>query len=246
MASRNLQPPSGNTVLLFGPQALSFDEEAFHQIRSSVRSSERYAWILEVIAELPKWLSEIALACPHLQIGTEAELLNDLISWFDSGKTVQDAKLLPNIILNPLVVIGQLLDYSRYLQLITTETSKDDNVFTSAQHGGETLGFCTGFLSALAVSSSLGQQQLQEYGAAAIRLGMLIGLVVDSLDRRPEVGTSTSLATVWHSPESGEQLFKTLDGFPEVRFAMILVLRIRSDTQYRHTYQSVTMKIGPR
>lgn len=245
MASRHSQPPAGNTVLLFGPQALSFDEEAFHQIRSTVRSSEKYAWILEVIAELPKWLREIASACPHLQIGSEIELLNDFISWFDTGKTVQDPRLLPNIILNPLVITGQLLDYSRYLQLITNETTKDENVFTGSRHGGETLGFCTGFLTALAVSSSLGQQQLQEYGAVAIRLGMLIGLVVDSLDRRPEVGASTSLATVWQSPESGEQLLRILDGFPEVRCTMILRLRASFDTSFRHMYQSVTMRTEP-
>ena len=245
MASRSLPPPAGNTVLLFGPQALTFDDDAFHQIRSTLRSSQKHAWILEIIAELPKWLSEIASACPHLQLGTETELLNDLISWFDTGRTSQDARLLPNIVLNPLVVIGQLLDYSRYLQLITTESSKDDNVFTSSRHGGETLGFCTGFLTALAVSSSLGQQQLQEYGAVAIRLGMLIGLVVDSLDRRPEVGTSASLATVWHSPESSEQLFKILEGFPEVRCAIVLALRAKLNRHSRHMYQFITMSIEP-
>jgi hypothetical protein len=46
----------------------------------------------------------------------------------------------------------------------------------------ETLGLCTGLLSAVAVSSSVNKTQLHNYGAVAIRLAMTFGALVNTED----------------------------------------------------------------
>ena len=61
---------NGNTVLLFGPQALSFDQEEFRRIRSAILlDSKENQWIVHTIHEFTEWLDIIARSNPWLQVG---------------------------------------------------------------------------------------------------------------------------------------------------------------------------------
>jgi Starter unit:ACP transacylase in aflatoxin biosynthesis len=217
MVDRIARPLSGNTILLFGPLALSFGEDSFHQIRSTLLETEDHQWILDTIAELPECLNTVIKECPKFQAAPGLKSLEDLNSWFKTGRIWQTPFRLPNILLNPLVVISQLTQYSKYLELANPKPEKGGDLYASSKHDRETLGFCTGLLSALAVSSSANRKQFQKYGAVALRLGMLIGMVVDTQDGLAETGEAVSFATVWNSVESGEEMARIVKSFPEVR-----------------------------
>ncbi len=246
MVDRIARPISGHTVLLFGPQALSFGEDSFHQIRSTVLETEDYRWILDTIAELPKWLNTMSKECPSLQTGPGLKLLEELNSWFKNGRLSQAPFTLPNILLNPLVIITQLTQYSKYLELANQKREIGDDLYASSKHDRETLGFCTGLLSALAVSSSADRAQFQKYGAVALRIGMLIGMVVDAQDASADTGESVSFATVWNSVESGEEMGRILKKFPEVKQQSQTSITVHgSDRICRHISLSTMMRIEP-
>lgn len=206
MVSRIVNPSEGNTVLLFGPQALSFNQEAFLKLRDTILGSPAYQWVLDVVDELPTIWITLLNSMPKLEVIDGAKELKNLSDWIRSGDIRGDSFPLPNILLSPLVVITQLTQYANYTQE-HPELRKSDKT--------ETLGFCTGILSALAVSSSAGEGQFAKYGSVAVRLAMAIGAIVDAQDS--ERGPSKSLATAWNTANGEYELKRILAGFPDVR-----------------------------
>ncbi|KAI9879282.1 MAG: hypothetical protein M1830_009012 [Pleopsidium flavum] len=216
MAGRIFRPTGGNTVLLFGPQALSFNEDSFRRLRSSVSSTASQHWVLDTIEELPGYWDTLCKEFPKLLAVPGAELLQDLGDWFKTGVMGQQGTShLPNILLSPLVVIAQLTQYTEYLKVSDPESRDRQNLYAPSQPDTETLGFCTGILSAMVVSCSTNQTQFAEYGAIAVRLAMLIGAVVDAQDAQDDNGESRSLATVWRSHQSALEMTGILQRFPE-------------------------------
>lgn len=158
---------------------------------------------------------------PQLQKIPGEKLLNDLDSWFETGIVDQATFRLPNILLTPLVVLTQITQFSRYLSLsLSNSESQAGDLHTAfAQRNSETVGFCTGLLSASVVSSSSNQSEFRRYGAVAVRLSMLIGALVDAQDASDQLhGRSKSFAAAWSSPAMAEELVRILDCFPEVSF----------------------------
>jgi Starter unit:ACP transacylase in aflatoxin biosynthesis len=197
----------GHCLLLFGPQALTFDEAAFHQLQSVLAQNPTHRWILDTIAELPEWFNTISKVYPAISKDSGRQLLRELNIWLKTGHVTGTPFPLPNILLNPLVTAFQLVQYAKYS---SPDTAREVNT----QQQTETLGFCTGLLAALAVSSSTSQADLQKYGSVALRLGMLIGMVVDAQETS---SPSRSFATKWTSPEIGEETAKIIKSYPEVR-----------------------------
>ena len=66
------------------------------------------------------------------------------------------------------------------------------------------------------MSNSADKKQFQQNGAVALRIGMLIGMLVDTHDAQAKSGESISLATVWNSAEAGEEMTRIMKDFPEV------------------------------
>lgn len=207
----------GNIVLLFGPQALSLDEHSFQNIRSTVLGTAHHKWILEIIAEFPKCFDAISKAFPTLSTPRRRQLVEDLKTWFETGDISWKPFILPNILLSPLVIIAQLIDYTETLGILQSKIEEAVYPYISSKHVTETLGFCTGFLTAIAVSCASNTERLHKYGAVALRLGMLIGLVVDAQDESAEFGDSKSFAIVWKTAESKEEVIQIVKKFPQVK-----------------------------
>lgn len=228
---------SQNTVLLFGPQALSFEQGSFNQIRSTLLSSPQYKWILDILAELPALFTTAAEKLPKLKSTSGERLLHDLNDWFHSGTINESSFQLPNILLSPLVVITHLIEYSQYQQ----------SLLGSDNGHKETIGFCTGLLSALAVSSSADQVQFEQYGAVAVRLAMIIGAVVDTEDAVGNFGESKSLVTAWNTSESKGELMRIVDGVPDVSihynlsvYVFVLIIKAYVAVGYDENRATVT------
>jgi hypothetical protein len=218
MVDRLAHPKSGNTILLFGPQALSFDQDAIHALRSTLLGTEAHRWIIDVIADFPQCLDTISKTFPKLVTRRTQKLIEDLNNWFrtEDVSIPTEGFSLPNTLLNPLVIIAQLTQYTTYLSLSNPHVVEGQDIYAFSQQNKEALGFCTGLLSALAISSSNNKAQFQKHGAVALRVGMLIGMVVDAQEASPMIGESKSLAVVWNSPKGSEEVKEILKTFPEV------------------------------
>lgn len=205
-----------NTVLLFGSQALSFDAAAFSNLRNAIMTDPGSHWMCDAIASLPQSLETITSHFPNFFREPALSRLQDLNSWFTTGKAPLETTRLPNILLSPLVILSHLSQYSRYTRQINHDSSAGHQTWLNSDRSWETLGFCTGILSAFAVSTSKSQQQFQDHGSVALRLAMLIGLVVDTQENSNETGESQCFSAMWTSQEAYAEMIRILDIFPEV------------------------------
>ena len=209
---------SNITVLLFGPHFLSYSEESLGQLRSALLKAPENRWILQVIAELPGNYETLSNTIPGLYNTLGSKLLENMNDWVVTGKLSEMPFPLANIILTPLVVITELMQYSKFLQLALPEPDERHNVCTFFKPNAEAMGFCTGLLSALVVSSSTSQAQFQQNASNAVRLAMLIGAFVDSHDTSSDLQSeSKSFSVAWSSPRSAADIQRILSRFPEVR-----------------------------
>ncbi|KAI0902041.1 hypothetical protein F4806DRAFT_502023 [Annulohypoxylon nitens] len=204
-------PLPGSTILLFGPLALSFDEAAFAQVRKNVVENEDSRWVIDTVAEFPQIWKSLTTTIPSLKTASGLKQLEDLSDAFRTGRPLETPFPLPNKLLIPLVIVSHLTQYATFLRNSTEGEHVDP--FTTSKTNRETLGLCTGLLSAFAVSSSGNSEQFKKYAAVAVRLAMLIGTVVDAQDAATE--PSKSLSAAWSSAESGEELKRIVKNFPE-------------------------------
>lgn len=215
-----------DTVLLFGPQALSFDQESIACIRAAVLNSDTLQWISDAFAGLPDCLQQFTDTCPGLPVEQNRAVLRQHVQAFASG-SISTTSNLPNIFLSPLVVAYQLIQYLAHLEsrrkLGGDGHSRIDN---SLLPHAETVGLCTGLLSAFAVSCSATKIELEIEGTVAIRLAMLIGLAVDLQEQSKEVNQSRSLAAVWTSGQTGDQVEELVQKTPDVsgKFTSIITV----------------------
>lgn len=195
-----------NTLLLFGPQALSFSTTTFADIHARVVQTSENAWIKQTITSLPGLWDALVKEFPQYGALEGKQLLRDLDRWFETGTMEHAEPHLPNILLSPMVVITQLTEYVDYLKTMPH----------AADQQTETVGFCTGLLTALAASLASDIKGIRQYGAIAIKLAMIIGAVVDVQDITSPNGPSKSLAVAWDSAETQDRLNQIIDQSSEV------------------------------
>jgi len=223
------------TLLLFGPQVLSFNKQSLDKLRRTLSDVSSRHWILDTVAELPTYWNALIKKIPEVAGTVPGEkLLADLDSLLRRGlEHGQEEVNLPNMILTPLVVLTQLTQYSRYLelnQIIDGRKPEDLQADLLKRHSLkpnriETLGFCTGLLSAFAVASSHTQDEFKRYGAVAVRLAMLVGALVDAQEawnKSLGQGRSISYATAWRNSQQGLEMNRIVDDlFPQAYISVL-------------------------
>ncbi|KAL4784152.1 hypothetical protein BJX76DRAFT_357355 [Aspergillus varians] len=215
MGSFQVPGQSAQTLLAFGPQSLSFDKRALTKLRDEINNSAHRGWIQDTIAGLPTFWTALADALPEISGMLPAQdRLQDLDKLLNDNIDDIAELTLPNIILTPLVVLTQLTEYERY------RATQDSAVHNTTR----AIGFCTGLLSTFAVASSHTTEELQRYGAVALRLSMLVGALVDTEETRQELdgnGRSASYSVAWTSEEQEKKMHEILASWhPEVYFAV--------------------------
>jgi hypothetical protein len=192
--------PVEETLLLFGPQIARIVPARLSELRNTIISNPKLAFLKDIIKTLPHlWKSTILTGCSQLKRLTLAgEQIEELVRFFDTGAT--DALPTPTpyeLFLVPLTVISQIAEY------------------ISLEGEGPVQGFCVGFLAAAAVASSQNSAELEHYTATAVRLALCIGAVVD-LDERERSGNRSSTWSVRYTSGGEEEHFRrTLTSFPE-------------------------------
>jgi hypothetical protein len=196
-------------ILIFGPQALAFNQGLFHEIQASITDSSQLDWVHEVVAELPGRFNYIKSEIPQLRVLPGASLLGALGRQIKNGSLscITEATNLPNIVLTPLCVISHLASFTKYLGANhnrSWEAWKHNN--RNCSNETSIVGFCTGLLAALAVSLSDDLEDFEKYGATAIRLAMVIGAIVDAEDVMN--GSSGSCSADWKTREGLSRMEK--------------------------------------
>lgn len=201
-------------AFIFGPQDLSFDIESFNKLH---RQLHDHQWALDALAGLPKLWDNFAASDVTAQQSNTGKLLENLNAWISSATVPEEAFPLPNVLLSPLVVIGQVIEYITFLMAAFPDLEDKDELSKSITEETETIGLCTGTLSAFAVACSYDLADIQHYGAVGVRLAMLVGAIVDAEEALSDPERkSLSLSVSWNSAEFSDSLAHVLDTFPDV------------------------------
>ena len=218
MTVSNHNDIEATTVLLFGPQALSFTEESLQRVRVALSDTAENAWMRQVVEQLPEYTNRVAKQFPKLEATPAARLQDSLKGWLKIEECIAPAtsKSLPNALLTPLVVLDQLAQYSQYVKLAHVETGLGADRYGPQPRRIRSLGFCTGLLSAIAVSSASNKAEFERYATVAVCLAAVIGALVDAEDAIGRYGESKTFSTVYHSSQQEMQLKNILQEFPEV------------------------------
>ncbi|KAF3771157.1 hypothetical protein M406DRAFT_59909 [Cryphonectria parasitica EP155] len=215
--------------------------ERMNQLRSAILTRPALHWVADVLANLRHQWDTITESVPELQDYAGGELLDDLHEWVRTGVFPQGTHAfpLPNILLTPLVVITHLAQYWSFKERAGAAASPP-----SQQRRSETLGLCTGILSAAAVSSAANDAQLQRFGAVAVRLAMVIGALVDAQDFDGKGQAKWSVfSAVWTSADLDGVLEAVLPEYPEAYTSVLPDERRATITCHRTDVDSLQERL---
>ncbi|WYZ36247.1 hypothetical protein EsH8_XI_000130 [Colletotrichum jinshuiense] len=217
-------------ILLFGSQVESFTNESLVAIQKTLQDGPSRQWILDTLDGLPPYLDALSDKVPDITdaiITSGKRLLSNLVAGLRHAleNGTDDLALgsasLPSILLSPLVVLTQIVQYRQYLTLLQQQLGKgeDPQAALVAQKKSSTLGFCMGLLGAYAVASSGNRTELDKYGAVAVRLALVGGALIDAQQQR---NPSKSYATAWINKKQRNDMQRVVDGlYPEAYISVL-------------------------
>jgi acyl transferase domain-containing protein/thioester reductase-like protein/acyl carrier protein/SAM-dependent methyltransferase len=227
------EPNEATTILLFGSQIEKLNKESLDEIQSTLQDGPAREWILKTTAELPDYWDTLAKQIPEITdaLGAKGKpLLAHLHAWVqqipsgnEGGDFMRELEALPSVVLSPLVVLTQLTQYRQYLELQRKASNAlaetDIHAKLVGQNKASTLGFCMGLLGAFAIACAHTANEVDEYGAVAVRLAMVGGALIDAQDewsKKEGQGPSKSFATAWRTAEQKQEMERVVDDlFPE-------------------------------
>lgn len=226
-------------ILIFGGHVLPQTKQTLDKLVQGLVEGPNADWIKETVSGLSSYWDALITEIPDIAgaISGSDELVN-LDSWLRHGRGSDDAQqdeTLSSLVVGPLLVAIQLDQYWRYLEhwrsrqnLPYVDDLQADLVARQAEEHGpkvEVLGFCVGLLGALAVSSSFNRQDFEKYGAAAMRMAMLIGALLDARevwDKDIGKGKSVSYATAWRNAKQHGDMTRIVSSlFPEAYVSVL-------------------------
>ncbi|KAI0165341.1 hypothetical protein GGR52DRAFT_558385 [Hypoxylon sp. FL1284] len=233
----NIETFTDANIFLFGGHVLSPTKETLEARVQSLREGPNADWIKKTVAGLPDYLHALPAKIPELSgaISGGRQLANFEL-WIRGGveaRKLSSDEELTNTVVGALLVATQLDQYWRYLEIarhgkgLPYDGDLQADLVASQGQGQQpvVLGFCVGLLGALAVSSSANRQDFERYGAAAVRLGMLVGAVVDARevwDKGLGKGQSVSYATAWRGARQHAEMTRIISAFyPEAYISVL-------------------------
>ncbi|KAF4454629.1 Conidial yellow pigment biosynthesis polyketide synthase [Fusarium austroafricanum] len=218
------------SVLLFGSQVESLTKESYGEIHKALQDVASHDWILSTLDGLPSYLDALSQNVPQVTdtiIAQGKQLLSNVISHVRSGPDglAFSSEALPSVILSPLVVLTQIIQYRQFLivtqqgQNKTGDEAFDPQAAIVGQKTASTLGFCMGLLGAYAVASSSNISELDKYGAVAVRLALVGGALIDA---QQEQNPSKSYAIAWSNKKQRDDIQRVVDSlYPEAYISVL-------------------------
>jgi len=206
------------SLLVFGPQTELPSLEVLAELRQELVKNPRLSSLQDAVKNLPRFWQTLTNFDPILSRVPGAKYLDDLQRWIVDGDAfphhIGDA---PNVYSLPVTLILQIIQYVRYLNRLG-EKDPHRLVLEGLQAGG-IQGFCVGFLSAIAVSSSESAADIAAVAAVSLRLAVCIGAYVDQDGSFAEHANQTSCLSIrWRSDDVDEkEVADLIRTYPDVR-----------------------------
>lgn len=238
-----------STIFLFGPHVGTFTKASVDTLIRQLSHSAHRDWILDTIDSLPFYWDTLCKKIPNIAGTIPARRqLADLASWLRAGAVdgPNDGTNLPSIVVGPLVVLIQLTQYWRYLEMTRpghleeTADLQADLVARQKQPGAaevEPLGFCAGLLAAVAIASASDKHEFHKYGAVAVRLAMLVGALIDAQevwDKGHDKGGSVSYAIAWRGQKQADEVTRVVKALSPNAYIAVLYDEARATVTTSH------------
>lgn len=211
------------SLFIFGSQ-IAYSEKAVSDIRTTLRNKLSRQWVLNTVAELPRYWDALTKELPEItdSIGSEGrQLLENLGPWLKSNRSKAlgvQGDALPGVVFVPLIVLGQLAEYQQYLQACNNGGNSDAQAALVASKT-PALGFCMGLLSAYAVASAQNLEELNRYSAVAVRLAMLAGAWSDAQETW---NPHKTYAVGWTSEKQLQDLRRVIESISPEAYISVL------------------------
>ena len=207
------------SLLVFGPLTEFPSQDTLAELRQELIRNPRLSGFQNAVNNLPKFWQTLTDSDPGLRCVPGAEYLEDLRGWVvDGGLFPHHLGQIPNVYALPVTVIVQIIQYFRYLSWLGVEHAHD-LVLEGVQSGG-IQGFCAGFLSAIAVSSSKKETDIGAVAAISLHLAVSIGAYVDQDGVFAEPPNETACAVIrWRGDNVSkkDELNDLIRTYPDVR-----------------------------
>ncbi|KAI0173495.1 putative polyketide synthase [Hypoxylon sp. FL1284] len=215
-----------------GPQSKKSLEKHVRQIFNGPNGK----WMLDALAGMPRYWEAAVEKIPEMAGTMQGDrLLADLESWLRNGTADGDSEAeIPDIWIGFMMIAIELDQYWRYLEFRFNGAAggvEDPQAELVQQHqaaGGdkvETVGFCAGMIAAVAVASSHNRQEFEKYGAAALRIGVMMAALVGACEewsKSQGKGGSVSMATAWRTPKQGQDMARIVASMSDSYVSVLL------------------------
>ncbi|KAJ5161072.1 Acyl transferase/acyl hydrolase/lysophospholipase [Penicillium capsulatum] len=200
------------SLIVFGPQTEPSSRDAIDQLRQEINQNPQLSHVLNAANYGAELWGPLVDFDPTLNHIPGANLLADLQEW-----VVGDGPL-PSYNFNtfrlPVTVLLEISQYFRYLKQLNVVNPH--RVLLEGVKTGGVLGFCVGFLSAIAVAASEIEAEVAFTAAAVFRLAVIIGAYVDNNHFGLQGTKVGCIAVRWKEGEIHEQDISNLvSTFPE-------------------------------
>ena len=216
-------------MLVFGPLAEFPSQDVLAELRQELMRNPQLSSLQSAVKNLPKFWQTLIDSDPSLSHVPGAAYLGDLRRWIvDGGHLPHHLGKIPNVYSLPVTVLLQITQYLRYLSWIGV-----DNAHSSVLEGlksGGVQGFCAGFLSAIAVSTSDKEEDIGTVAASSLRLAVSIGAYVDQDGLFAEPPNETACAAIrWRDNDVSkrDELDDLIRTYPDVRLHDPLMVGIK-------------------
>ncbi|MCJ1386383.1 hypothetical protein MMC17_009509, partial [Xylographa soralifera] len=196
---------------LFGPQRTRWTRDSLTSLQITLLQNTHLKFLEETLAQLPVLWQTLGKHYKAFDLFGQERLQQ--ISAFATGKAIPDPQNLCNIQLATLTVISHVVDIVRMTNKIDAGPNTSQVLllpdFQAAQ------GFCIGFLSAAAISSSIDWAEFECNISNALRLAVCIGAVIDIDNASHDLSDRARAVSVrWKTDSDRAYMEASLDLFP--------------------------------
>ncbi|KAH9876642.1 hypothetical protein J1614_003774 [Plenodomus biglobosus] len=206
----------GGISFVFGTVTGAHDTNSINDLRQHLDRHQDLEWVRNTVSDLPAYWEVLVRKVPSIDGSFPGrEILQRFDYWLREGfNTDEEPPTLSNTILLPLVVIIGLAEFWQFVQSKKPECEDPLKEFLNQLRADgtsnvESIGLCAGLLTAYAVASSHTRADFEKFGAAAIRLAMMIGVATDAQDAW--YGEAKSYVAAWRTAEQGAQMKQAID-----------------------------------
>ena len=246
-------------LVLVGPKLVRISQQDVAEIRLLISRNGDLSFLRTAVANLETLWPTIVETLPQLADTRGDKALRSLRRFFQGEQNdLLSGERYNNIVLDVVTVLSQIVDFWRLA------TTKIDNSifgppFNPLRSLSDIQGFCLGFLTAAAVASAKDKAAFEHNAAAALRIAVCIGALVEAdavqLERLEDHATFLSVA--YRSQVEYDQLSKMLggDASPEKGYIACITDRGRatvtipgrnaSDFQFRLKTMGISVQAVP-